>query len=134
MIDIKRQLRKNSDLATQVDSLDKRMTAMKASLTAIHLHQAQQTDLLQKLVGAQTSSSAQLDDNKKGEKSLSQVRQAEPSSEGEKVVNVQISQVIIPEITLPKPLVLDNIDLIQIAAAKLESKSIPKMLDVAGTR
>ena len=46
MLNIKRQLRKNSDLATKIDALDTRMSAMKASLTAIHLHQAQQTDLL----------------------------------------------------------------------------------------
>lgn len=71
MTDIKRQLRKNSDLANKVDSLDKRMVAMEASLTAIHLYQAQQTDLLQKLVAAQTSSSTQLADNKKGEKESS---------------------------------------------------------------
>ncbi|KAL8114209.1 hypothetical protein AgCh_021171 [Apium graveolens] len=103
MLDIKIQLRKNSDLATKVDSLDKRMTTMEVSLTTIHRHQAQQTQLLQ----------------------------AEPSSKGEKVINVQISQVIVPEIILPKPPVLDNIDLIHIAAAKLESKSISKMLDVA---
>ena len=47
------------------------------------------------------------------------------------MVNVQISQVIVLEITLPKPPVLDNIDLIQIAATKLNSKSNPKMLDVS---
>ncbi|KAL8091093.1 hypothetical protein AgCh_040264 [Apium graveolens] len=47
MLDIKRQLRKNSDLATKIDALDTRMTTMEASLTAIHLHQAQQIDLLQ---------------------------------------------------------------------------------------
>ena len=46
MLDIKRQLRKNSDLATKIDALDTRMSAMEASLTAIHLHQAQYTDLL----------------------------------------------------------------------------------------
>ena len=44
------------------------MIAMEAFLTTIHLHQAQQTDLLQRLVAAQTSSSTQLADNKKGEK------------------------------------------------------------------
>ena len=44
------------------------MSAMEASLTAIHLHQAQQTNLLQKLVAAQTPSSAQLDDKKWGER------------------------------------------------------------------
>ena len=83
-------------------------------------------------MAAQTSTSTLLDDNKKGEKeSTIQVSQAEPTSEGEHVVNVQISQVIIPEITLPKPQVLDNIDLIQIAAAKLNSKTNPKMFDVA---
>ncbi|KAL8094885.1 hypothetical protein AgCh_036413 [Apium graveolens] len=68
MLDIKRQLRKNSDLATKIDALDTRMSPMEASLTAIHLHQVQQTDLLQKLAAAQTPSSNQLDDNKKGEK------------------------------------------------------------------
>ena len=46
-------------------------------------------------------------------------------------MNVQISQVIVPEITLPKPPVLDNIDVIQIAAAKLDSQSNFKKLDVA---
>ena len=45
---------------------------MEASLTVIHLHQAQQIDLLQKLVAVQTSSSTQLDDNKKGEKGPSE--------------------------------------------------------------
>ena len=68
ILNIKRQLRKNSDLATKIESLDTRVSAMEASLTAIHLHQAQQTDLLQKLVAAQTPSTTQLDDNKKGEK------------------------------------------------------------------
>ena len=74
MLDIKRQLRKNSDLATKIDALDTRLTAMEASLTAIHLHQAQQIDLLQKLVAAQTSSSTQLDDNKRGRKRVLGVR------------------------------------------------------------
>ena len=60
------------------------MSAMEASLTAIHLHQAQQTNLLQKLVVAQTPSSTQIDDNKKGEKG---------SSEGEKL-QIQITKVI----------------------------------------
>ena len=41
MLDINRQLRKNSNLATKVDSLDTRLRAVEASLTAIHLHQAQ---------------------------------------------------------------------------------------------
>ena len=72
MLYIKRQLRKNSDHATKIDALDTRMSAMEISLTTIHLHQAQQTDLLQKLVAAQIPSSAQLDDNKKGEKGPSE--------------------------------------------------------------
>ena len=86
------------------------------------------------MVAAQYSTSTLLDDNKKRKKSLTQVSQEEPTSEGEHVVNVQINQVIFLEITLPKPPVLDNIDLIQIAAAKLESKLIPKMLDVAAVK
>ncbi|KAL8101511.1 hypothetical protein AgCh_033423 [Apium graveolens] len=79
VLDINRQLRKNYNLATKVDSLDTRLEAVEASLTAIHLHQAQQTQLLQKLVAAQTLTSTQLDANKKGEKdSLVPVSQGEP--------------------------------------------------------
>ncbi|KAL8113421.1 hypothetical protein AgCh_020652 [Apium graveolens] len=111
MLDIKRQLRKNSDLATKMDALDTRMSAMEASLTAIHPHQAQQTDLLQKLVAAQTSSSPQLDDNKKWEKG---------PSEGEKL-HIQISKVIVPTIAFTKPPLTDSIDLINEAAASLRA-------------
>jgi len=111
MLDIKRQLRKNSNLATKIDVLDTRMSAMEASLTAIHLHQAQQTDLLQKPVAAQTPSSNQLDDNKKGEKG---------PSEGEKL-QIQISKVIVPSITISKPPVTDSIDLINAAAANIRA-------------
>ncbi|KAL8115019.1 hypothetical protein AgCh_021735 [Apium graveolens] len=111
VLDINRQLRKNSNLATKVDSLDTRLKAVEASLTAFHLHQAQQTQLLQKLVAVQTSTSTLLDDNKNGEKdSIIPVSQGGQTSEGEHVINVQISQVIVPEITLPKPPVLDNIE------------------------
>ena len=124
MLDIKRQLRKNTDLATKVDSLEKRMTAMEASLTAIHLHQAQQTDLLQRLMVAQIPSSTQLADNKKGEKETSSkgekassiflFSQGESRNEGEqKVLNIQVSKVIVPTIAFTKPPVLDSIDLIQ---------------------
>ena len=66
-----------------MDSLETRLKTLEASITAIHLHQAQQTQLLQKLVDAQTSTSTQLDANKKGEKdSLVPVSQGEPISEG----------------------------------------------------
>ena len=88
------------------------MTAMEASLTAIHLHQAQQTQLLQQLVVAQSSSSTLLDDNKKGEKG---------PSEGEKQLNIQISKVIVPTITFIKPPVTDSIDLINEAAANIRA-------------
>ncbi|KAL8104610.1 hypothetical protein AgCh_028723 [Apium graveolens] len=111
MLDIKRQLRKNSDLATKIDALDTRMSAMEASLTAIHIHQAQQTDLLQKLVAAQTSSSTQLDDNKKGEKG---------SSEGGKL-QIHISKVSVPSITISKPPVINSIDLINAVAANFRA-------------
>ncbi|KAL8120202.1 hypothetical protein AgCh_017375 [Apium graveolens] len=89
-------------------------------------------ELLQKLVAVQTSTSTRLVDNKKGEKdSIIPVSQGEQISEGENVINVQISQVIVPEITFPKPPVLDSFDLIQIAASKLDSQSNFKKLDVA---
>ena len=79
------------------------MTGMEASLTVIHLHQTQQTDLLQRLVAAQTSSSTQLADNKKGEKETSTkgekessivlFSQGESRSKGEqKVLNIQVKQ------------------------------------------
>ncbi|KAL8154567.1 hypothetical protein AgCh_000077 [Apium graveolens] len=117
MLDIKRQLRKNSDLATKIDALDTRMSSMETSLTAFHLHQAQQTDLLQKLVAAQTSSSTQLDDNKKGEKG---------PSEGERL-QIQTSKVIMPSITISKPPVTDSIDLINAVAANIRAADKEKL-------
>ena len=90
---------------------------MEASLIAIHLHQAQQTDLLQKLVAAQTSSSTQLDDNEKGEKG---------PSEGERL-QIQISKVIVPSITISKPSVTDSINLINAAAANIRAADKEKL-------
>ncbi|KAL8089554.1 hypothetical protein AgCh_039139 [Apium graveolens] len=117
MLDIKRQLRKNFILATKIDALDTRMSSMEASLTAIHLHQAQHTDLLQKLVAAQTSSSTQLDDIKKREKG---------PSEGERL-QIQISKVIVPSITISKPPVTNSIDLINAAAANFRAAEKKKL-------
>ncbi|XP_074335508.1 uncharacterized protein LOC141672725 [Apium graveolens] len=97
--DINRQLRKNSNLNSKVDSLETRLKTLETSITQIQLHQAQQTLLLQKWVGAQISTSAQLDANKKGEKdvitvsegetfAIISVSKAESASEGEKVHNI----------------------------------------------
>ena len=74
-------------------------------------------------VAAQTSSSTQLADNKKREKetsfkgekesSIVLFSQGESRSEGEqKVLNIQVSKVILPTIAFTKPPMLDNIDLI----------------------
>ena len=64
----------------------------------------------------------------KGEKSSSKGEKGE--SERELQLNIQVSKVIVPTIAFTKPPVLDNIDLIQRAAEKLELKSNPKILDV----
>ncbi|KAL8148085.1 hypothetical protein AgCh_005430 [Apium graveolens] len=93
MLDIKRQLRKNTDLATK----------------------------------------GQKETSSKREKASSIVlfSQGESRSEGEqKVLNIQVSKVMVPTIVFIKPLVLDIIDLIHLAAEKLESKSNSKMPDV----
>ncbi|KAL8148766.1 hypothetical protein AgCh_005941 [Apium graveolens] len=94
MTDIKRQLGKNSDLATK------------------------------KLVAEQTSSSTQLVDNKKGEKESSIVPVSQESSriEGEqKVLNIQVSKSIVPIIAFTKPPAKDSIDLIKEAATNLRA-------------
>ena len=71
--------------------------------------------MLQKLVAAQTSSSTQLDDNKKGEKEISK-------SEGEqKVLTIQASKAIVLTIAFTKPPAKDSIDLINEAAATLRA-------------
>ena len=68
-------------------------------------------------MAAQAPSSTQLDDNKKGEKG---------SSEGERL-QIQISKVIVPSITISKPSVTDNIDLINAAAANLRAANKEKL-------
>ncbi|KAL8157305.1 hypothetical protein AgCh_002124 [Apium graveolens] len=50
---------------------------------------------------------------------------------GGQVQNIRVSKVIVPAVTLTKPPSLDNIDLIKIAAAKLEFNERSKKLDVA---
>ncbi|KAL8148135.1 hypothetical protein AgCh_005472 [Apium graveolens] len=102
LLDVNRQLRKNVDLANKVDSLDTRLQTLETSIAQIHLHQAQQTLLLQKLEATQTLTSTQLDANKKGEKD-----------------------------SIISPPALDSIDVIKIAAAKLESNEKLQKLDVA---
>ncbi|KAL8107131.1 hypothetical protein AgCh_023793 [Apium graveolens] len=68
----------------------------------------------------------------RGEKdSIIRVSQGESTSEGEKVLNIQVSKVIIPAIAFTKPPAIDNIYLIKIAAVKLESNDKLKKLDVA---
>lgn len=116
----------------KVDSLDTRLKSLEGSLTAIHLHEAQQTQLLQKLVVAQLPTPTQLDANKKGEKEdlTFPVSQGGSTSEEEQVLNIQVSKVIVPAITYTKPPVLDIIDLIQLAAAKLKSSEHLDKIDV----
>ena len=72
--------------------LETMMDTIESSLIIILENQQTHTNLLQKLVNAQGSVSL-LDDNKKGEISA-QGEQSEP-------VNVQISKVLVPAITLP---------------------------------
>ncbi|KAL8125989.1 hypothetical protein AgCh_013326 [Apium graveolens] len=125
---------------------------LQADLESLHLHKIQslkqnqdvskiKTEIGQKLVAAQTSNSAQLDANKKGDKdvlfssskeettTIILVSKGESASEGEKVYNIQVSKVIVPAITFSNPPVLDNIDLIKIATTKLELKEKWKKLD-----
>ncbi|KAL8114359.1 hypothetical protein AgCh_021280 [Apium graveolens] len=68
----------------------------------------------------------------KGEKdSIISVSLGESTSEGEKVLNIQVSKVMVPEIAFTKPPAFDSIDLIKIAAAKLESNDKLKKFHVA---
>ena len=68
-------------------------------------------------MAAQTPSSPQLDDNKKGEKG---------PSEGERL-QIQISIVIVPSITISKPSVTDSIDLINVATANIRAADKEKL-------
>ncbi|KAL8104390.1 hypothetical protein AgCh_028555 [Apium graveolens] len=88
----------------------------------LHRKEAQ-TALLQQLVAAQLPSSQQLDGNKKGEKGS--------SSEGEKLLKIQVSKVIVSAIAFTNPPAMDNIDLINLAAAKLKSNDKLTKIDVA---
>ncbi|KAL8148041.1 hypothetical protein AgCh_005398 [Apium graveolens] len=66
----------------------------------------------------------------RGKDSIIPVSQRESTSEGEKVLNIQVSKVIIPATAFTKPPSFDSIDLIKIVAAKLESNDKLKKLDV----
>ncbi|KAL8148652.1 hypothetical protein AgCh_005859 [Apium graveolens] len=93
MTEIAQKLRKEADLNRKVEAMNTRLTNMEKSMAKILENQETQKSLLQQLVAAQTSTSTQLDANKKGEKdSIVPVSQGESKYEGEKVLNIQFSK------------------------------------------
>lgn len=119
MRDVQQKLRKKTDLNRKVEDLTGRVSKMEKSMSKILANQENQTQLLHQLVATQTSTLVQIDDNKKGEKN----------------VHMQISKVLIPSITLPKPPIskgkekLDSIDLIKLVATELQVKEKSKQID-----
>ena len=100
--------------------MDSRLSDVEKLMAKILFNQETETALLQQLVAAQLPSTLQLDANKKGEKGS--------SSEGEKQLIIQVSKVIVPTIAFKKPPVMDNIDIINLAAAKINT--IDKLLKI----
>ncbi|KAL8112240.1 hypothetical protein AgCh_019802 [Apium graveolens] len=123
MTEIAQKLRKEADLNRKVEAVDSKLSDVEKSMAKILTNQETQTALLQQLVAAQLPSTLQLDADKKGEKGT--------SSDGEKQLNIQISKVILPIIAFTKPPAMDNIDIINLAAAKLETNDKLLKIDVA---
>ena len=123
MTEIAQKLRKEADLNRKVEAMDSRLSDVEKSMAKILANQETQTALLQQLVAAQLPSTQQLDANKKGEKGS--------SSEGEKQLNIQVSKVIMPTIAFTKPPAMDNIDIINMGAAKLNKDDKLLKIDVA---
>ncbi|KAL8114224.1 hypothetical protein AgCh_021178 [Apium graveolens] len=120
MRDLHQRLRKEYETNSKIDVVSRMVINLESELTKIRLNQAHQTMLLQQLVAAHTKpKTSQLDANKKGEKgSITSVSQG-AASEGEAVLKINVSKVIISEITFTKPPVMDSIDLINLKVAEL---------------
>ncbi|XP_074373866.1 uncharacterized protein LOC141714233 [Apium graveolens] len=113
IMDAPQKFRKDFDLGRKIETLDSRLTEVENSITKVLINQVNQKHFLQKLAASQTSNSALLDDNKKGEKD----------------VHFQVSKVIVLAIAFKKPSMLDSIDLINIEAAELKLKEQKKNID-----
>lgn len=113
MKDIQQRPRKEPKNDDNLKVLFDRVGKIEERLTALNEHSTQQTDLLEKLVAAlkKPSNPKQLDDDKKGEK--------------ESEMNVQVTKVLVPTITISKPPTPPTvgIDLIHKAAAKLRAQA-----------
>ncbi|KAK1383944.1 hypothetical protein POM88_021679 [Heracleum sosnowskyi] len=106
---------KEPEVSSSLKTLSSRVDKVEATLSQMQKEQEKQTHLLTQLLAAQVLPIISLDDNKNGEKS--------------KELDIQITKVLIPAISLPKePLAmgesgknkLDGIDLIQQASLRLQ--------------
>ncbi|KAK1397851.1 hypothetical protein POM88_007714 [Heracleum sosnowskyi] len=106
---------KEPEVATSLKTLSTRVDKVEATLSQMQKEQEKQTQLLTQLVAAQGLPVISLDANKKGEKS--------------KELNIQITKVLVPAISLPQePLAMgefgkknkDSIDLIQEASMRMK--------------
>ncbi|KAL8135217.1 hypothetical protein AgCh_010038 [Apium graveolens] len=124
MTEIARKLRKEADLNRKVEAMVSRLTTVEKSVAKILANQEAQNALLQQLVDAQLPTSHQLDANKKGEKdSLIPGSQGDSSSKGEKLLNIQVSKVIVPTIAFTKPPSMNSIEQLQAISSSLAKES-----------
>ncbi|KAK1395309.1 hypothetical protein POM88_014365 [Heracleum sosnowskyi] len=105
---------KEPEVDSSLKTLSSRVDKVEATLSQMQKEQEKQTQLLAQLVAAQGLPAISFDDNKKGEKS--------------KELDIQITKVMVPAISLPKePLAMgelgkqqkDGIDLIQEASMRM---------------